>query len=70
VSHAEAGARGWWFKAIAQDESCTLQGSLRIEWDAQARVWRPQGVRDSAAPEIPLPPSMRSASTAKRRQLD
>jgi hypothetical protein len=70
VSDAEAGARGWWFKAIAQDESCTLQGNLRLEWDAQARVWRPQGGRDAASPEIPLPPSMRGVSSAKRKQLD
>lgn len=70
VSHAEAGLRGWWFSAVAQDGSSTLQGNLQLEWDPQMRAWRPEGARDSGSPAIPLPPSMRSVSAAKRKQLE
>ncbi|MGE5803165.1 MAG: hypothetical protein ACM358_13015 [Gemmatimonadota bacterium] len=70
VSRAEAGVRGWWFTASAQDGSCVLQGNLALEWDPRARVWRPKGTLPSDVSDIALPPSMRSAPSAKRKQLD
>jgi hypothetical protein len=54
----DGGARGWWFTAQGQDESCTLQGNLRLRWDAQSRAWRPEGAR---APLVPS--SMRRTSS-------
>ena len=70
VSSAEAGRRGWWFTATAQDGSCILQGNLDLEWDARARVWRPKGTVTPDVSDTALPPSMRSAPSPKRLQLD
>jgi hypothetical protein len=80
VSSAEVGVRGWWFSATAQDGSSVLQGNLELEWDARGCVWRPhpspspssrpQGALTSEAAGVSLPPSMRSISSPKRKQLD
>jgi hypothetical protein len=64
VGEVQDGPRGWWFRALAQDGSTTLQGNLRLEWDPQLSVWRPAGSHNS------LPPSMRRTSQPKQRQLD
>jgi hypothetical protein len=64
VDEVQDGVRGWWFRATAQDGSSTLQGNLRLEWDAQLAAWRPAGRH------TPLPPSMRKASQPKQRQVD
>ena len=44
---ADAGVRGWWFRAKAQDGSCVLHGNLDLFWDPQARAWRPGDARRS-----------------------
>lgn len=69
LAAAEQGPRGWWFRATSRDDSCTLQGNLELAWDGLARAWRPAAT-NHGAPGIPLPPSMRSASTPTRKQLD
>lgn len=69
LSSAGAGPRGWWFHAIAQDGSSTLQGNLELHWDVQAEAWRPAGTPAVLSPSIPLPPSMRAAATPKWKQL-
>jgi hypothetical protein len=70
LAAVEHGPRGWWFRATSRDDSCTLQGNLELVWDGLARGWRPAGTPTDGAPGIPLPPSLRSASTLKRKQVD
>lgn len=68
VENAEAGVRGWWFTARAQDQSCVVQGNLQFEWDGAARVWRPAGVAAATPPTVPR--SMRGQSQPRLKQAD
>ena len=60
ITSTEAGLRGWWFTAQAQDGSRTLQGNLLLTWDAHGGVWRPAGMRAASVP--------RSMGQAPQRQ--
>jgi len=68
------GVRGWWFKAHASDNARTLQGNLKLDWDARAQTWRPAGERPAApAPAAPAPQAPRAArvnSPQRQKQLD
>jgi len=64
VSSAATDARGWWFTATAQDGASTLQGSLSLEWDAQAGVWRPLGARGAGTA-----PAVAAARWAMRKRM-
>jgi len=66
---ADAGLRGWWFRAKAQDGSCVLQGNLELFWDPQARAWRPGDAPKSDAPS-PLPWSMRQTRQPQQKQIE
>jgi hypothetical protein len=64
VGEVQNGMRGWWFRATAQDGTSTLQGNLRLEWDAQLFAWRPAGHHTAR------PPSMWKTPQPKQRQVD
>ncbi|HZE94916.1 MAG TPA: hypothetical protein VEZ49_09415 [Gemmatimonadales bacterium] len=66
LTEAEHGIRGWWFTATAHDGRNTLQGNLQLQWDAQARAWRPDGARQVAAE----PRAVRRAPQPQERQSD
>lgn len=50
VGRIENGVRGWWFTAATPDGRKTLQGNIRLEWDPQEHVWRPNGTREISPP--------------------
>ena len=66
IDAAEAGLRGWWFTAQAQDRSCMVQGNLPLEWDGGASVWRPAGAATSSA----QPRSMQRSARTRFKQAD
>ncbi len=61
-----AGVRGWWFKSHAPDNDRTLQGNLKLEWDARAQAWRPVGDKRAA----PQPRAARVNPPHRQKQLD
>ena len=65
VANADNGVRGWWFTAEAGDGQSTLQGNLRLDWDSQARAWRPAGER--GGPQVRR---ARRTPQARQKQLD
>ena len=65
---AEAGCRGWWFRAKAQDGSCVLHGNLRLCWDPQQNAWRPGDAPVNGDAASSLPQSMRQAHQTKQKQ--
>jgi hypothetical protein len=66
IDAAEAGLRGWWFTAQAQDRSCMVQGNLPLEWDGGASAWRPAGAATSSA----QPRSMQRSARTRFKQAD
>jgi len=63
LTNVENGVRGWWFSAMAWDGTCTLHGNMRLEWDAQANVWRPAGAREA----VPAVVAASRSRVARRR---
>lgn len=70
IDSVDQSSRGWWFKARAQDESCVLQGNLRLRWNVVARAWCPQEAGSESAPTSPLPFSMQRPSQPRAQQID
>ncbi len=50
VTVIEDGVRGWWFTAADPIGHKTLQGNIRLEWNAEALAWRPTGTREISPP--------------------
>ena len=66
IDAAEAGLRGWWFTAQAQDRSCVVQGNLPLEWDGGASAWRRAGAATSSVP----PRSVQRTARTRFKQAD
>lgn len=66
IADAEAGVRGWWFRARSLDGRSTLQGNTPLRWDAQAHAWRPAGVRSAPS----QPPVSQRTPQLRQKQLD
>src|ERR1044072_9458510 len=66
IDAAEAGLRGGWVTAHAQDRSCMVAGTLPLEWDGGASAWRPAGAATSSA----QPRSMQRSARARFKQAD
>lgn len=60
LTSTTTGSPGWWFKAMDEARSCTLEGNLLLRWDESAGAWRP-------APLDPGP-SQRISALDRRRQ--